>query len=134
MARNHDELQEVIDNNDQFLMACGLELSNFTMERKPELMNALWLHFVFFEVHAELQQFKKGFRETLQMEVLLSQNPIEVRALLVPSEYKIRAKDLFDLFTIDYSENQGQRCLEEAVVAYWRRYIIGLETEGTYYY
>lgn len=64
------------------------------------------------------------------MEVLLSLHPVEIRTLLVPSDYRMTARGLLDLFKVNYSENESIRCLEEAVIAYWRRYIIGLETEG----
>ena len=115
-----------------FLITCGVEPHNYIhSKKKVELINAIWLHFVFFEVHAELHQFKKGFRETLEMEMLISQHPNEIRALLVPSDFKMTAGRLLDLFTINYSDSERKRCLEEAVIAYWKRYIIGLETEGT---
>ena len=74
----------------------------------------------------------KGFRETLQMEMLMHHHPVEVRALLVPSNYKMTARWLLDLFTINYSDSESQRCMEDQIVAHWRRYIVGLETEGMY--
>ena len=132
MTKTNDELEHLVacDEITEFIMKCGLNPSNYTtLQKKTELLNAIWLHFVFFGVHAELQQFRKGFRETLQMEVLLSQYPAEVRALLVPSNYKMTARCLLDLFTINYSESENKRCLEDQIVAHWRRYIIG-ETEG----
>ena len=86
---------------------------------------------MFFEAHAELQQFKKGFRETLEMDVLVGNNPVEIRSLLVPSDFRMTAKALLDLFTVNYSSDELKRCLEDQVIAYWRRYIVNIEAEGT---
>ena len=134
MVKTSEELQQLVASNEitQLLVKCGLNTSNYTsFRKKAELLNAIWLYFVFFEAQVELQQFRKGFRETLQMEVLLSQYPLEIRALLVPSNYKITARNLLDLFTVNFSDTETNRCLEDQIIAYWRRYIVGLETEGT---
>ena len=124
----------MVSSNDvaELLIKCGINPSEYTtLSKKIELLNAIWLHFVFFEVHTELQQFKKGFRETLEMEVLVGQNPVEIRSLLVPSDLSMTAKALLDLFTVNYSSDEIKRCLEDQVIAYWRRYIVNIEAEGT---
>ena len=108
MAKTDEEIKELVTNSNSttLLMKCGLKPHNYvTIEHKFQLLNAIWLHYTFFEVHAELQQFRKGFRETLQMEVLLSNYPEEIRALLVSSDnYKVTANGLLKMFTINYSE------------------------------
>ena len=127
----------MIANNEikELLEKCGLKPCNYnTVAKKAELLKAIWLHYVFFEAHAELQQFRKGFIETLQMEELLSLYPTEMRALLVPSDHKITASHLLDLFTIDYSESEEERDLEDKVIAHWQKYIGDIETAGTYEY
>ena len=51
--------------------------------------------------HAELQQLKKGFRETLQMELLVCLHPDEIRALLVASSlYDVKAAFFHDHFVV----------------------------------
>ena len=135
MTKSSEELKYLVSSDaiTEFLLRCGLNPSKYmTITKKPELLKAIWLHFIFFEVHAELQQFKKGFRETLQMNIMICHNPMEMRALLVPADHKMTAKSLLDLFTVNYSEDDSKRCLEDQVVTHWRRYIVGLETESMY--
>ena len=80
---------------------------------------------MFFVNHAELEQLRKGLRETLQLELLVCLHPREVWSFLVASsDYEVSSEYLLDSFAILYSE-QGcnKRTAEEAVILYWNDYI-----------
>ena len=62
------------------------------IDDKDPFIKAICLHYTYFLPHAELQQLQKGFRETLQMELLVCLYPDEIRALLVASSlYDVKA-------------------------------------------
>ena len=88
------------------------------MDDKVTLINVIWLHYAFFQPHTELQQLRKGFRDTLQMELLICLYPDEVRSLLCAcSVFNVTAAFLLDSFVTHYSENgTNKRTLEEAVM------------------
>ena len=77
---------------------------------------------------AELQQLRKGIRETLQMELPICMYPNEVHSLLVPSSsLKITTHFFLDEVIIDYSDHgSNKRTFEEAVILHWSDYIIDL--------
>ena len=56
-----------------------------SLDDKSSFINAIWLHYTFFQPHAELQQLQKGFRDTLQMELLICLHSDDVRSHLLPS-------------------------------------------------
>ncbi len=59
------------------------------------MLHCIWLHYVFFAVHAELDQLIKGIRETLQMELPICTYPEEVYLLLVPSSHILKLRNSF---------------------------------------
>ncbi len=114
----------------EFIFECGYSklVSSVDITCKEEIIKCIWLHYAFFAIHAELQQLRKGIRETLQMELPICMYPNEVHSLLVPSSsLKITTYFFLDEVIIDYSDHgSNKRTFEEAVILHWSDYIIDL--------
>ena len=82
------------------------------IDDKDPFIKAIWLHYTYFLPHAELQQLQKGFRETLQMELLVCLYPDEMMSRL-PS---------FTI-TLMFSIPNKAPTAEEAVMLNWAEYI-----------
>ena len=96
------------------------------------MVQCIWLHFVYFAIHAELDQLRKGIRETLQMELPICTYPEEVYSLLVSSPHlKVTEGFFLEEVVIHYSDQgSNRRTAEEAVVLHWSDYI--MEVSGEY--
>ena len=99
---------------------------------KSELIHSIWLHHIFFLPHAELEQLRKGFRETLQVEMLVCLHGILIHgALAWTHDFDPTPKDLCDEIVVVFSpENSNKRTLEEAIILYWSLYICECAVEG----
>ena len=99
--------------------------SQIELSDKDQLFKSVWLHYVCFLNHAELEQLWKGLRETLQLELLVCLHPHEMWSFLAASsDFEVSTEYLEDLFAIRYSEHGcNKRTAEEAVVLYWNDYI-----------
>ena len=65
--------------------------------------------FHLFVAYAELEQLKKGFHETLQMELLVALHPREMRSFLAASSnHDITPDSLLGSFVVCYSD-QGSK-------------------------
>ena len=110
-----------------FRFACGYTKPTNLIEikDKDDFVRSVWLHFVLFQPYAELEQLRKGFQDTLQMQLVVCTHANEIRALLAPSSlFDISSEHLQDLFVINYSPNgSNNRTKEEAVVVMWLEYI-----------
>ena len=85
------------------------------------MLHCIWLHYVFFAVHAELDQLIKGIRETLQMELPICTYPEEVYLLLVPSSH-LKVTEFFFWGEVVYSDpGSNKRTAEEALILHWVR-------------
>ena len=111
-----------------FHFNCGYSkpTRNMTIDDKSTLINAIWLHYTFFQPHAELQELRKGFQDTLQMELLVCLYPDDIRSLLCAcTMYGVTAAFLLDSFVTHYSDDgTNRRTLEEAVMLNWSEYIV----------
>ena len=105
------------DPSYNFRYACGY-CKPIQQINKKEFLNAVWLHYVFFQPHAELVQLKSGFWETLQVELLACMHGKEIRAYLACSPaFNVSVKCLQEMFAIRYSDNgTNDRTKEEAVI------------------
>ena len=74
---------------------------------------------------AELEQLRKGFRETLQLELLICKYSDDVWWLLASSSsFDCTVEHLTDAFAVTYSDNgSNDRTKEEAIVYFWYEYI-----------
>lgn len=72
-----------------------------------------------------LLQLQKGFRNTLQMELLICLHPDDVRSLLVPSTlFNVTLMFLLESFIVHYPEpGSNLHTLEEAVMLNWSEFI-----------
>ena len=113
-----------------FRYACGY-CKPIEQMNKDEFLHAVWLHYVFFQPHAELVQLRSGFWETLQVELLACAHSKELRAFLAYSQsFNVSVSCLQEMFAIRYSENgSNDRTKEEAVIMYWMEYIENCERE-----
>ncbi len=126
-AKSTNELRSLVSGELDVRFECGYSkpLQSIDLLHKDEIIKALWLHYVFFSPHAELEQLKKGFRETLQMEVLICRHPHLVLGFLVASsDFDVTPDYLLDSFVIHYSD-QGcnKRTAEEAVILHCNEYV-----------
>ena len=117
-----------MDDDLDFRFECGFSKpsSQLTLADRQKLVHAVWLHYVFFSVHAELAQFRKGLYETLQFEALVSSHPKVIHSFLVSSpSYDINASFLMDCFVVCYSaEGSNKRTYEEAIILWWSDYVL----------
>ena len=128
MVSSDLELVRLVDDDRfDFRFRCGYNkpTRNMSIDDKDTFVKAIWLHYTFFEPHAELQQLRKGFRDTLQMELLICLHPDDVRCLLLPSPmFNVTPSFILEAFVTHYSENgTNLRTLEEAVMLNWAEYI-----------
>ncbi len=130
-----DQLRSLLATDDfNFLFYYGYSKStvNAMLEDKEDIIRSVWLHFVFFHPHAELEQLRKGFRESLQVELLICQYSDEAwRLLASSSSFDITVDHIADSFAVAYSDNgSNDRTKEEAIVFFWYEYIS--EVSGMY--
>ena len=100
-------------------------MNTITIDDKHTMVRSIWLHFVLFQPHAELEQFREGLRSTLQFEHLVRNYSKEIWGLLASSDaFNVTPQFLCDSFVIQYSPNGSNNCThEEAVVYMWFEYI-----------
>lgn len=96
-----------------------------SLDEKDELIRSIWLHFVLFHPHAELEQLRKGIYQTLQFELLICTHPSEMWGVLATSTvFNVSAQQLCDSVAIHYSENgSNNRTKEEAVMFFFIEYV-----------
>ena len=93
-------------------LECGYSkpLQSIELSRKDEIVKTLWLHYVYFSPHAELEQLKKGFRETLQMESLICRHPLLVIGFLIASsDVDVTSNYMLDSFVNSYSDQGSNK-------------------------
>ena len=116
-----------MDNFD-FRFSCGYTKPTtlITLDDKEDLVRSIWLHFVLFQPHAELEQLRKGLYQTLRFELLVRSHPNEVWGVLAASTvFDVTPKYLCDSFAVQYSDNgSNNRTKEEAIVFYWYEYVL----------
>lgn len=121
------DLQSLLELEFDFRFDCGYTkpTMQITMDDRHDLVKAIWLHYVYFLPLAELQQLRKGFRETLQMELLTVRHSRSVHSLLIASQqFEVTADFFMDSFSIMYSpQGSNNRTKEEAIILYWNEYV-----------
>ena len=122
-----EELRKVVDNELEIRFECGYTKpsSQITLFDREKIVKIIWLHYVYFSPHAELIQLRKGLRETLQLEALISVYHKEVHGFLVASSsFEVTPDFLTDSFVIHYSEQGGnKRIKEEGIILDWCEYV-----------
>ena len=110
-----------------FLFTCGYNkpICQIKVLDRENLVKAVWLHYVIFHPHAELEQLKKGMYDTLGVDALMTSHPDLMWGLLAASKtYDITADYLSDSFVVHYSDNgSNNRTKEEAIILFWFDYI-----------
>ena len=122
-------------NDYSFRFDCGFNkpVSTISFADTPMFLKSVWLHFIFYSVLGELEQFKEGFRETLQMEHLIQEYPEMIRSLLVFKKNELTAGYIQDLFHVQFSSRGSNDFRkEETVVMHW--YCFLMECEGMFGY
>lgn len=123
-ASTVEELQTLLNEDDfNFRFHCGYTKPTtiVSLADREELVRSVWLHFVLFQPHAELQQLQKGMYRTLQFELLACMHPKEVWGLLAASTaFDVTPQYICDEVVVHYSDNgSNKRTMEEAIVFYW---------------
>ena len=136
MVSSDAELRNMLEEKIfDFRFDCGYTnpTRSITVDDIHTFVNCIWLHYTFFKPHAELQQLRKGFRETLQMELLICLHPDEVKSLLyASSSFDVTPGFLLDSFVTHYSDNgTNRRTLEESVILNWSEYVTECSGTGT---
>ena len=99
------DLRNMLEETFDFRFDCGHTKAtrSMTTDDIDMLVNCIWLHYTFFKPHVEL---RKGFRETLQMELLICLHPDEVKSVLYASSlFDVTPEFLLDSFVTHYSDN-----------------------------
>ena len=110
-----------------FRFECGYSkpTNQVELSDKHEIIKSLWLHYIYFLPNVELQQLRKGIRDTLQMELVVCSHPNAVLSFLVASpDFEVSADFLLESFIIKYSEQgSNKRAAEEAIIVNWNDYV-----------
>ncbi len=126
-AKSTEEMRALIEKEMDFLFECGYTkpTRSVTINDKEKIIKAIWLHYVHFVPLAELQQFRKGFRDTLQMSRLIFRDPNGVHNFLVPTRlFEVTTEFFIDAFAVEYShQGSNKRTSEEAVILHWNEYL-----------
>ena len=111
-----------------FRFDCGFNKpqSAITSADKQTFLRSVWLHYV---VYSELQQFRDGLLQTLQIEHLVHDHPDIVWSLLAYKENELTAGFIQDLYEVHYSPKGSNDIKDEqAVIMNWYTFL--LECEG----
>ena len=88
---------------------CGYTKATSQLKKADvtQLVATVWLHFVKFHPHTELDQLRKGLCETLDFNslIILHSNCI-LKLLSSSTSFDVTSSFILDLFTIQYS-HQG---------------------------
>ena len=127
-ATTTEQLQALLNGDDYtFRFHCGYTKPStlVSLDDKEEFARSIWLHFVLFQPHAELEQLRKGPYQTLQFELLACAHPKEVWGILAASTvFDVTPQHLCDSFVVHYSDNgSNNRNKEEAVIFFWFEYV-----------
>ena len=127
-ATTTEQLQTLLNRDDfSFRFHCGYAkpATQVSLEDKDELIRCIWLHFVLFHPHAELEQLRKGLYQTLQFELLVCTHPNVVWGVLAASTvFNVTPEYLCSVFEVEYSEKgSNNRPKEEAVIFFWFEYV-----------
>lgn len=127
-SETEEELKHVLESNDfDFLFTSGYSKATCQVRiaDKDKLVKTVWLHNVIFHPHSELQQLKKGIRDTLEMDFLIARYHDSMWGLLASSDtFDVTPDYLNDAFVVMYSDNgSNDRTKEEAIVYSWFEYI-----------
>ena len=131
-ATSDGELQELFESLDySFRFDCGYSkpVSSITLETRTEFVRCITLHYL-YSVYAEICQLRKGLLETLKLNKLADEHPVELWSLLAASRAeKLTAAYLQDLFEVHYSPHgSNSRSLEENIIMHMYDYL--QECEG----
>lgn len=114
-----------IENDFRFDCGYTKPTRSMSIADKDEFIHAVWLHHFFFLPHAELGQFRKGFRETLQVEIIACLPGEHLYGVLATTRaFDPTSKHLIDELMVNYShEGSNNRTQKEAVMLCWSEYI-----------
>ena len=126
-AKSDEEVQSIVEKQLSCRFECGYSkpTQRIGLSNKQEVIKALWLHHVFFNPHAELDQLKKGFGETLEMERLVCLYPHNVVEFLEHSKsFDVTAEFLLESFVVEYSlQGSNSRTPEETIILSSNEYV-----------
>ena len=127
-ANTTEELRSLLSEDTfDFRFTCGYNkpTQQIELKDKHDVLRSIWLHHVLYHPHAELEQLRGGFCQTLQVNTLICLYEKEFRALLAHSTiFDVTVSYLQDSFAIKYSDNgSNSRTKEEAIIFHWLEYI-----------
>lgn len=127
-ANTAEELRSLLSEDTfDFRFTCGYNkpTQQIELRDKYDLSRSIWLHHVLYNPHAEMEQLRKGFHETLRVHILICLHENEIRALLACSTvFDVTVSYLQESFAIQYSDNgSNNRTKEEAIIFHWLEYI-----------
>ena len=101
-----------------FRFDCGFNKaqSAITSADKQTFLKSVWLHYVIYSVHGELEQFRDELLETLQIEHLVHDHPDIVWSLLAYKKNELTAGYIQDLFEVQYSPKGSYHAKDEQAV------------------
>jgi len=105
--------------NSRVAMAYTKPPHQIQLNDKEEFAHSIWLRNVLFSPYAELEQLRKGFQETLQIQLLICVHGEEVRVLLVYSTlFNVTVGYLQNAFAIQYSDNGSNKQTQEKAIVF----------------
>ena len=126
-ATTKQEFVSEIQKEFDFRFNCGYTkpTNSLDISDKEEFIQAIWLHHVFFLPHAELEQLRKGFRETLQVEIIACVHGELLHGALASTRaFEPTSRHLIDQIIVSYShEGSNNRTQEESIMLNWSEYV-----------
>ena len=131
-AASTDEMISEMEEKDySFRFDCGFTKpqSAITYSDKQTFFRSVWLHYVIYSVYGELEQFRDGLLETLQIEHIVHEHPEVFWSLIASKDNELTAGCIQDLFEVQYSPKRSNNAkAEQAVIMHWYTFLI--ECEG----
>ena len=103
-----------------------------TTADKEAFIRYVWLHYVIYSVHGELEQFRNAHLHMLQMEHLVQDHSEVIWSLLMYTENELTAGLIQDLFKVKYSPKVSNYAKDEQVHELVHRYLMECEGRAIY--
>ena len=132
-ASTDEMISEMEENNYSFRFDCGFTKPQsailVTYSDKQTFFRSVWLHYVIYSVYGELEQFRDGLLETLQIEHIVHEHPEVFWSLIASKDNELTAGCIQDLFEVQYSPKGSNNAkAQQAVIMNWYTFLI--ECEG----
>jgi hypothetical protein len=129
-VENEEQFSNLLYSSDyDFLSDCSLSSSSFSYSQKHLLVQAACGHLIIYSSLAELQQLKRGIRNTANMGKLMDLYPDLCKKLFLFKEKPLTAAFIEAMYTVDYSPiGCSSRITQEQIMMNWFLFLREIES------